>query len=70
MANYKKMPDIIIRNGTIIDGTGKQGYYADIAVVGDKIDYIGDLRGVCGHASHLLCQWRYPCNVTAMAICG
>ncbi|MBO5070848.1 MAG: amidohydrolase family protein [Roseburia sp.] len=48
MAFYQKTPDIIIRNGTIVDGTGKPLYYADIAVVGDKIDYIGDLRGVCG----------------------
>lgn len=45
MAFYKGQPDIIIRNGTIVDGTGKQPYYADIAVVGDKIDYIGNLKG-------------------------
>lgn len=48
MAYYKKTPDIIIRNGIIVDGTGKEKYYADIAVIGDKIDYIGDLRGVQG----------------------
>lgn len=47
MAFYKRKPDIIIRNGTIVDGTGKMPYYADVAVVGDKIDYIGDLKGVC-----------------------
>lgn len=46
MAFYKKTPDIIIRNGKIADGTGKDSYYADIAIIGDKIDYIGDLRGV------------------------
>ena len=46
MAMYKKTPDIIIRNGTIVDGTGAPAYYADIAIVGDKIDYIGDLKGV------------------------
>ena len=43
---YKKTPDIIIRNGTIVDGTGAPAYYADIAIIGDKIDYIGDLKGV------------------------
>lgn len=48
MAYYNKTPDIIIRNGTIVDGTGRDRYYADIAVIGDKIDYIGDLRGVHG----------------------
>lgn len=46
MAMYQKTPDIIIRNGTIVDGTGAPAYYADIAIVGDKIDYIGDLKGV------------------------
>lgn len=46
MPFYKKTPDIIIRNGCIVDGTGKPAYYADLAIVGDKIDYIGSLRGV------------------------
>lgn len=48
MAYYKKTPDILIRNGIIVDGTGKDMYYADVAVIGNKIDYIGDLRGVHG----------------------
>lgn len=46
MAFYERQPDIIIRNGTIVDGTGKLPYYADIAIIGDKIDYIGNLKGV------------------------
>lgn len=46
MAFYQRQPDIIIRNGTIIDGTGKPGYFADVAIIGDKIDYIGNLKGV------------------------
>ena len=46
MAFYKGQPDIIIRNGTIVDGTGKMPYYADIAVKGDRIDYIGNLKDV------------------------
>ena len=37
MAFYKGQPDIIIRNGTIVDGTGKMPYYANIAVKGDRI---------------------------------
>ena len=46
MAFYQRTPDIIIRNGTIVDGTGKLPYFADIAIIGDKIDYIGNLKGV------------------------
>lgn len=46
MSFYRGKPDIIIRNGTIVDGTGKLPYYADIAIKGDKIDYIGNLKGV------------------------
>ena len=43
---YRGQPDIIIKNGTIVDGTGAPKYYADIAIKGDRIDYIGDLKGV------------------------
>lgn len=46
MSFYQGKPDVIIRNGTVVDGTGKLPYYADIAIVGDKIDYIGNLKGV------------------------
>jgi N-acyl-D-amino-acid deacylase len=35
--------DLIIRNGTIVDGTGADGYRADIAVDGDRVTVIGDL---------------------------
>ncbi|MCB2220213.1 MAG: D-aminoacylase [Bacteroidetes bacterium] len=35
--------DIIIHNGTIIDGTGKKGYQADIGIIGDTIAAIGEL---------------------------
>lgn len=46
MAFYQKKPDIIIRGGTIVDGSGNYPYYADVAIIGDKIDYIGNLSGV------------------------
>ena len=39
------MYDIIIRGGTVIDGTGSKGYAADVAVTGEKIAAIGDLSG-------------------------
>ena len=35
--------DLIIRNGTVVDGTGAEGYRADVAVDGDRISAIGDL---------------------------
>ncbi len=37
--------DLIIRHGTIVDGTGREGYRADIAIDGDRISAIGDLSG-------------------------
>jgi N-acyl-D-amino-acid deacylase len=35
--------DIIIRNGTVVDGTGAPGVQADVAIRGDKIAAIGQL---------------------------
>jgi N-acyl-D-amino-acid deacylase len=36
--------DLIIRNGHIIDGTGNPWYAADVAVSGDRLAVMGDLR--------------------------
>ena len=35
--------DIVIRGGTIIDGTGKPGYIADLGIKADKIVAIGSV---------------------------
>ena len=35
--------DLIIRHGTIVDGTGKQAYVGDLAVDADQITAVGDL---------------------------
>ena len=35
--------DLIIRNGMIIDGSGRAGFRADIAIKGDRIERIGKL---------------------------
>jgi N-acyl-D-amino-acid deacylase len=35
--------DVIIRNGTVIDGTGSPGVVADVAILNDTIAFIGDL---------------------------
>jgi dihydroorotase/N-acyl-D-amino-acid deacylase len=37
--------DLIIRNGRVIDGSGRPGYNADIGIMGDRIVRIGNLRG-------------------------
>jgi N-acyl-D-amino-acid deacylase len=37
--------DLIIRGGTIVDGTGADSYVADVAINGDRITAIGDLSG-------------------------
>jgi N-acyl-D-amino-acid deacylase len=36
--------DVLIRNGTVIDGTGKPGFRADLGIRGDSIAAIGDLH--------------------------
>ena len=36
--------DMVIRNGTVIDGSGRQSYRADVGVVGDTIAAIGKIR--------------------------
>jgi len=38
------MIDLIIKNGTIIDGTGKEKYKADLGIQGEKITLIGNLQ--------------------------
>lgn len=38
--------DIIIRNGRVIDGSGRRGVNADVAIKADRIARIGNLRGV------------------------
>src|SRR5678816_2541343 len=37
--------DLLIKNGSVIDGTGARAYHADIAVSGGKIVEIGKVDG-------------------------
>jgi N-acyl-D-amino-acid deacylase len=37
--------DIVIKGGTVIDGTGSAGHQADVGIVGDRIVEIGELAG-------------------------
>lgn len=40
--------DVIIRNGTIYDGSGKTPFVGDVAIQGDTIAAIGDLKDAAG----------------------
>jgi N-acyl-D-amino-acid deacylase len=37
--------DLIVRGGTILDGSGSDGYIGDVVVDGDRIVYVGKSRG-------------------------
>lgn len=37
--------DVIIRGGTVFDGTGAEGMLADVGILGDEIAAVGDLSG-------------------------
>lgn len=37
--------DLLIRNGTIVDGSGRPRYHADLAIKADRIVRIGNLKG-------------------------
>lgn len=41
--------DVIIRNATIVDGTGEPAYEADLGIISDSISAIGDLEKAKGH---------------------
>ena len=36
--------DLVIRNGTVVDGTGLGSYRADVGIVGDAITFVGRIR--------------------------
>ena len=37
------MFDVVLVGGNIVDGTGDAGYHADVGIIGEKIEAIGDL---------------------------
>ncbi|PWT90429.1 MAG: aminoacylase [Acidobacteria bacterium] len=43
-----KMYDVIIRNGTVYDGSGMPGVKEDVAIQGDSIAAVGDLKDAKG----------------------
>ena len=46
--SYDASYDVVIRNGTVYDGTGAPSRRADVAVLGDSIVAVGDLRRAKG----------------------
>ena len=38
-------PDLVIRGGSVIDGTGSKAFTADVSVIGDRIVEIGKVEG-------------------------
>ena len=44
METNKSTHDLIIRNGKIIDGSGKKPFFGDIAIDGGKITSVGRLK--------------------------
>jgi adenine deaminase len=41
----RAMHDIVIRGGTIIDGTGKAAFTGDVAIAGERIAEVGGRQG-------------------------
>ena len=37
--------DLLIRNGRVVDGSGRPGFNADVGIIGNRIARIGNLRG-------------------------
>src|SRR4051812_44577895 len=40
--------DVIIRNGTVYDGSGGEGRHADVGIKGDRIVRVNDLKDATG----------------------
>ena len=40
--------DVVLRNGTIYDGSGAAGYRGDVAIQGDSVAAVGELKGAKG----------------------
>jgi dihydroorotase/N-acyl-D-amino-acid deacylase len=47
-APAKPQYDLLIRNGLVVDGSGRPGYLADVAINGDRLVRIGKLKNASG----------------------
>ena len=59
------MHDLILRRGTIVDGTGRPAFVADVAVKNGVIQAIGDLEE---EARELVGTWRLILAVAAVLL--
>ena len=39
--------DVVVRNGFVIDGTGRPAFAADVAIRDERIAQVGELGGAC-----------------------
>ena len=53
-ASASRSYDLWIRNGTVIDGTGRPGFAADVLVNGDTIEYVGKVDSARTVARHTI----------------
>ena len=54
------MHDIVIRGGTIVDGTGRPAFVGDVAIDGDKIVSVGGKAGPARRDIDAAGQWLLP----------
>lgn len=48
MAVFPQHADVLLRGGTVVDGSGGPARRADVAITGDRISAVGDLAGWTG----------------------
>jgi N-acyl-D-amino-acid deacylase len=56
--------DLILRGGTVFDGTGGNGRAADVGIIGDRIIAVGDLRRARGREER---DVRATCRLVSSA---
>ena len=59
--------DLVIRNGTIFDGSGSPGIVGDVAINGDAIAAIGSLERATGGRRHIILEPRKGRQISAAA---
>ena len=62
------MHDIVIRGGTIIDGTGKAAFTGDVAIADGRIAAVGGKQGPAGARSTPPASWSRPAGSTCTRI--